>query len=131
MNTVSHPNQVTLIIRTPHLGAGYRTFLANLGLSEDDILLEIINILTPDGTEQRYYEKFDDVVSSLKIEPWSAEYLNVYKTASELYIYVLDQIHYNPMVNLIMGATIVSFVRHYDAIFLGLDYSTDYDMYER
>ena len=100
-------------------------------MSEDDILLEIINILTPDGTEQRYYEKFDDVVSSLKIEPGSAEYLNVYKTASELYIYVLDQIHYNPMVNLIMGATIVSFVRHYDAIFLGLDYSTDYGMYER
>lgn len=100
-------------------------------MSEDDILLEIINILTPDGAEQRYYEKFDDVVSSLKIEPGSAEYLNVYKTASELYIYVLDQIHYNPMVNLIMGATIISFVRHYDAIFLGLDYSADYDMYER
>ena len=58
------------------------------------------------------------------------EYLNVYKTASKLYIYVLDQIHHNPMVNLIMGASIVSFVRHHDAIFLGLDYSTDYDMYE-
>ena len=131
MNTASHPDRVTLIIRTPHLGVGYQTFLANLGLQEDDILLEIIKILTPDGTEQRYYEKFDDVIPILKIAPASAEYLNVYKTASELYIYVLDQIHHNPMVNLIMGASIVSFVRHHDAIFLGLDYSTDYDMYER
>lgn len=131
MQMASPPTQLTLIIRTPHLGAGYQTFLANLGLSEDDIIFEIINILTPEGTEQQYYERFDDAITAHNIDPGSEAYLNIYRTASELYIYVLDQIHYNPMVNLIMGATITSFVRHTDAIYMILDYSVDYDMYER
>lgn len=131
MQMASLPTQITLIIRTPHLGVGYQEFLASLGLAEDEIIFEIINILTPEGTEQQYYERFDEAIVGLNIEPGGVEYLSIYRTASELYIYVLDQIHYNPMVNLIMGATIISFVRHGDSIYLILDYSVDYDMYER
>ncbi len=131
MQTASPPTQLTLIIRTPHLGVGYQEFLASLGLAEDEIIFEIVNILTPEGTEQQYYEKFEEAITTLNIDPGGVDYLSIYRTASELYIYVLDQIHHNPMVNLIMGATITSFIRHGDSIYMILDYSVDYDMYER
>lgn len=116
-----------LIIHTPYLAIGYLQFLANLNISTEEILYEIVNILTPDGTEQSYYEKFDTAIAVKEIVTGSAEYTNVYQTASKMYVDVLDQLILNPFVDLIMSGSIKSYRQMGSSTYILIDFSPDYN----
>ena len=114
----------------PHVEIGYLQFLANLNLSLEEILFEIVNILTPEGTESAYYSKFDDAVQVNRIAIDSPQYLEVYTLASKLYILILEQISMNPFVELIMSGTITSFQLLNNSIYLIISYTQEYDEYD-
>lgn len=119
-----------LIIHTPYLAIGYLQFLANLNISTEEILYEIVNILTPDGTEQAYYDRFDTAIANNHIEASTPEYHNVYHTASKMYVDVLDQVILNPFVDLIMSGSIKSYRQLGSSTYILLDFSPDYDQCE-
>lgn len=93
-------------------------------------MFEIINILTPDGTESAYYNKFDEAVIANQIVTNTPQYLEVYTMASKLYVSVLEQVSMNPFVELIMSGTITSFQLFNNSIYLIVSYTKDYDEYD-
>ena len=93
-------------------------------------MFEIINILTPDGTESAYYNKFDEAVIANQIVTNTPQYLEVYTIASKLYVSALEQISMNPFVELIMSGTITSFQLFNNSIYLIISYTQDYDEYD-
>ena len=121
---------VRLIIHLPHVETGYLQFLANLNLSLEEIMFEIINILTPDGTESAYYNKFDEAIIANRIVTNTPQYLEVYTMASKMYVSILEQVSTNPFVELIMSGTITSFQLFNNSIYLIISYHKDYDEYD-
>lgn len=119
--------QQLLIIHTPYLATGYLQFLAELNIPVEEILYEIVNILTPDGNEQAYYERFDTALASKGILAGTPKYTSTYHTASTMYVAVLDQIILNPFVDLIMSGWIKSYRQMGSSTYILMDYTPDFD----
>lgn len=98
-----------------------------LGIPLQEVLLKVVEILTPDGTEEQYYTLFDNAIQLKGIAVGSEQYLNVYRVASMIYIHVLDQLQSNQFVKLIMGATIQALIFNGPSTSLLLDFTPDYD----
>ena len=90
-------------------------------------MFEIINILTPDGTESAYYNKFDEAVIANQIVTNTPQYLEVYTIASKMYVSILEQVSTNPFVELIMSGTIPPSLLFNHSIFLIICSQQEYD----